>query len=61
MDEPATARPTRGDIEKTARALQPDTVKVWCVEVAGRVFPVKQLVREAADQTVDARGTARKG
>ena len=39
--------------------LRPDTVKVWCVEVAGKVFPA-QLVREAANQTVDARGTARK-
>ena len=43
-------RLTRIDIEKTAKDLQPGTVKLWSVEVAGKCFPVKQLVREAANR-----------
>ena len=43
-------RLTRVDIERTAKDLQPDTVKIWWVEVAGKRFPVKQLVREAANR-----------
>ena len=40
---------TRNDIEKTAKGLQPDHIG-WSVEAAGKCFPVKQLVREAANQ-----------
>ena len=40
---------TRVDIERTAQSLQPDRIG-WAVEVVGTRFPVKQLVREAANQ-----------
>ena len=42
-------RLTRVDIESTAKSLQPDRIG-WVVDVAGERFPVKQLVREAANQ-----------
>ena len=47
---PRLKKLTRADIKKTAKGLQPDAVRKWSVKVAGKCFPVKQLVREAANQ-----------
>ena len=40
---------THNDIEKTAKGLKPEHIG-WAVEAAGKCFPVKQLVRAAANQ-----------
>ena len=41
---------TRSDIEKAAKNLQPAPVRTWAVQVDGKFFPLKQLVREAANR-----------
>ena len=41
---------TRSAIEQAAHRLQPKTVQAWAVDVDENRFPVKQLVRAAANQ-----------
>jgi hypothetical protein len=41
---------TRAAIIDAARNLAPGDIRKWSVVVDGREFPVKQLVREAANQ-----------
>jgi hypothetical protein len=36
-------------VVKAAKHLQPGTIQKWSVMVGGKEFPVKQLVREAAN------------
>ena len=41
---------TRTDVEEAATALQPNPARAWVVEAAGKRFPVRQLVQEAANR-----------
>ena len=54
MRNPRLKAVTRKDILETARGLAPGTIQKWSVVVPvsgkGKRFPVKQLVREAANR-----------
>jgi len=41
---------TRDSIISAAKNLAPGEIRKWSVVVDGREFPVKQLIREAANQ-----------
>lgn len=50
MAHPRLEALTRDAIIRAARDLVPGDIRKWSVIVEGREFPVKQLVREAANQ-----------
>jgi hypothetical protein len=40
---------TKKDVIRAAKRIQPKTIQKWSVAVAGKEFPVKQLLMEAAN------------
>lgn len=50
MAHPRLEALTRDAIIRAAKNLAPGDIRKWSVVVGGREFPVKQLVREAANQ-----------
>ena len=50
MAHPRLEALTRDAIISAAKHLAPGDIRKWSVVVDGREFPVKQLVREAANQ-----------
>lgn len=50
MAHPRLEALTHDAIVHAAKSLKPGDVRKWSVVVDGREFPVKQLVREAANQ-----------
>ena len=50
MAHPRLEALTHDSIVNAAKDLKPGDIRKWSVVVDGREFPVKQLVREAANQ-----------
>lgn len=50
MAHPRLEALTHDAIVRAAKHLAPGAIRKWSVAVDGREFPVKQLVREAANQ-----------
>lgn len=50
MAHPRLEALTRDAILRTAKDLTPSDIRKWSVVVDGREFPVKQLIREAANR-----------
>ena len=50
MAHPRLEALTHDAIVRAAKTLAPGDIRKWSVVVDGREFPVKQLVREAANQ-----------
>ena len=50
MAHPRLEALTHDAIVRAAKHLAPGDIRKWSVVVDGREFPVKQLVREAANQ-----------
>ena len=50
MAHPRLEALTHDAIIRAAKNLAPGDIRKWSVVVGGREFPVKQLVREAANQ-----------
>ena len=50
MAHPRLEALTHDSIVRAAKELKPGGIRKWSVVIDGREFPVKQLVREAANQ-----------
>ena len=57
MAHPRLEALTHDAIVRAAKNLAPGDIRKWSVVVDGREFPVKQLVREAANQLPGSHST----